>query len=159
MSKSANSRPIDALTGIEVDDDFEQFDQKFEVYCRTLWDDKIINKKSDEFFKGYYMPFARARKTEGFSQKDYALRNASWHVTNVIRDIEKSGEFRKEKPDEIRKEGFWDYFTSHDEGWHEPFDFESEEEATKDIRRVASLFGVGALRVCAYDDRWTYGSI
>lgn len=156
---SCHRKPIDKLTGVDVDENFEKFEQKFDIYCRSLWDEKIINKKSDKFFEGYYMPYARARKADGFSQKDYAFRNAAWHVNNVIRDIEKSGEFRKEKPDEIRKEGFWDYFTSHDEGWPEPYAFENEEEATRDVRKVAKFFGVGALRVCAYDDRWMYKTV
>lgn len=159
MTQTGNSKPIDKLTGVEVDDTFERFEQKFEIYCRALWDDKIIDKKSDQFFEGYYMPFARARNTDGFTQRDYAFRNASWHVTNVIRDIEKAGEFRKEKPDEKRKEGFWDYFSSHDEGWPEPYRFDSPAEATRDLRRVAGFFGVGTLRVCAYDDRWMYKTI
>ena len=153
------SKPIDQLTGVRVDDDFGQFEQKFEVYCRSLWDDTVKDKRSDKFFEGYYMPYARARRTDGFSQRDYAFRNAAWHVTNVIRDIEKSGEYRKEKPGEIRKEGFWDYFTSHDAGWPEPYAFESDEEATKDLRRVAGFFGVGTLRVCAFDERWMYKTI
>ena len=103
ITNSRNSKPIDTLTGVEVQDNFEPFEQKFDIYCRAMWDPKIRTEKSDKFFEGYYMPFARARDTDGFSQKDYAFRNAAWHVNNVIRDIEKSGEFRKEKPDEIRK--------------------------------------------------------
>ena len=113
--KGANSRhwkPVDALTNVLVTDDSERLEQWFEFFVRSLWDPKIRNEKSDNFFKGYYMPYARARKADGFRQKDYAFRNAAWHVNNVIRDIEKSGQYRKEKPDEIRKEGYWDYYTS-----------------------------------------------
>ncbi len=156
---SCHSKPIDKLTGIDVDDDFEPFEQRFDIYCRSLWDPKIQNKKSDEFFEGYYMPYARARKAEGFSQKDYAFRNAAWHVNNVIRDIEKSGEFRKEKPDEIRKEGYWDYFSSHDEGWPEPYPYDSKVEASRDLKKVAKICGVGELGVCEFDDRWMYSTL
>jgi len=157
--KTQNSKPIDDLTGIEVNDDFERFEQKFDIYCRAMWDPQIKSEKSDKFFEGYYMPYAKARKTDGFSQKDYAFRNAAWHVNNVIRDIEKSGEFRKEKPDEIRKEGFWDYYTSHDEGWPEPYPYDSAAEATRDLKKVAGFCGVGDLGVCEYDERWMYKSI
>ncbi|MBT6328510.1 MAG: hypothetical protein HOJ34_01900, partial [Kordiimonadaceae bacterium] len=104
MSNSKNTRPIDNETGVKVSDEFERFEQKFDIYCRAMWDPEIKSDKSDKFFEGYYMPYAKARKTDGFSQKDYAFRNAAWHVNNVIRDIEKSGSFRNEKPDEIRKE-------------------------------------------------------
>lgn len=156
---SSHSKPIDELTGVKVTDDFERFDQKFDIYCRAMWDPKIKTEKSDKFFEGYYMPYAKARKTDGFSQKDYAFRNAAWHVNNVIRDIEKSGEFRKEKPNEIRKEGFWDYYTSHDEGWHEPYPFENAAEATRDLRKIAKFCGIGDLGICEYDERWMYKSI
>lgn len=158
-SCSRNSKPIDELTLVEVGDDFEPFEQKFDIYCRSLWDPKIQSKKAAKFFDGYYMPHAKARKADGFNQRDYALRNAAWHVNNVIRDIEKSGEFRKEKPNEIRKEGYWDYYASHDEGWHEPYAYESPAEARQDLRKVAQLCGVGELGVCEFDERWMYSTI
>jgi reductive dehalogenase len=158
-SCSHHSKPIDKLTGVEIRDHFEPFEQKFDIYCRSIWDPKIKSEKTDSFFEGYYMPYARARRADGFSQKDYAFRNAAWHVNNVIRDIEKSGSFRKEKPNEIRKEGYWDYYTSHDEGWHEPYPFESKEEATRDLKKVAEYCGVGDLGVCEYDQRWMYKTI
>ena len=158
-SCSRHSKPIDDLTGIKVDDDFEQFEQRFDIYCRSLWDPKIQNNKSDKFFEGYYMPYAKTRKADGFSQKDYAFRNAAWHVNNVIRDIEKSGEFRKEKPDQIRKEGYWDYYTSHDEGWPEPYAYESAIEASRDLKKVAKFCGVGELGVCEFDERWMYSTL
>jgi len=105
------------------------------------------------------MPFARTRKVDGFSQKDYAFRNAAWHVTNVIRDIEKSGEFHKETIGKTRKEGFWDHYTSHDEGWPDPFPYESATEATRDLKKVAKFCGIGELGVCEYDHRWMYRSL
>ena len=82
-----HSKPIDALTGFEVGDDFRRFDQRDEIYCRSQWDPQVKSKKAKSFFQGYFMPDARSRRTDGFSQRDYALRNATWHVTNVLRDI------------------------------------------------------------------------
>ena len=158
-TRSRHWKPVDELTGVRLTDDFERFDQKFDIYVRSLWDPKIQNEKSDNFFKGYYMPFARARKADGFRQKDYAFRNAAWHVNNVIRDIEKTGQYRKEKPDEIRKEGYWDYYTSHDEGWPEAYPFESPDEATRDMRTIAKFCGVVELGVCDFDERWMYRTV
>ena len=143
-------RPIDAKTGFDISEDFERFDQRNEIYCRSEWDPAIKSKKAAEFFRGHFMPHARARKADGFGQRDYALRNATWHVTNVLRDL------RRERDD--RKEGFFDTFTSHAEGWPEPYPFESSEAATKNLRRVAKCVGAGLLGVCEYDDRWIYRS-
>ncbi len=97
------------------------------------------------------MPFAKPRKSDGFSQRDYALRNASWHVTNIIRDL------RREK--EGRKEGFLDSFTCHDDGWPEPYQFESADQATSDLKRVADICGADLFGICDYDQRWMYGGI
>lgn len=141
-------KPIDDKTGFDISEDFQRFDQRNEIYCRSEWDPEVRTKKATEFFRGHYMPHARARKADGFGQKDYALRNASWHVTNVIRDL------RRENDD--RKEGFFDTFTAHDEGWPEPYQFESVEAATANLRKAADSIGAGLLGVCEYDERWVY---
>ena len=143
-------KPIDDKTGFDINDDFERFDQRNEIYCRSEWDSKIQSKAATNFFLGHYMPHARARKADGFSQIDYALRNASWHVTNVLRDI------RREKDD--RKEGFFDTFTAHDDGWPEKYPFESAEEATENLRRAAASIGAAKVGVCEFDERWIYNS-
>ena len=141
-------REIDRLTGIEVLDTFEKFSQRDDVFCRALWDDGVAGKKVKEFYQGYYMPKAKARKADGFSQRDYALRNAAWHVCNLIRE-QKDG----------RKEGFHDHFTSHDDGAAEPYAFQSDQQATDDIRKVAAFAGADLIGICAYDERWMYDGI
>ena len=90
------------------------------------------------------MPNARARRADGFSQVDYALRNASWHVTNVLRGL------RRESDD--RKEGFFDTFTAHEDGWPERYPFESPDDATRNIRRAAKPIGVGLFGVKEFCD-------
>ena len=148
---SKNRRAIDKLTGFQVGADFEQFEQKNEIYCRAEWDAHIGTKKALDFFKGYFMPNARARKTDGFSQRDYALRNAAWHVTNVLRDINRN--------QGGRKEGFFDHFSSHEEGWPEPYPYANDQEATSDVRKVAMLAGADIVGFCAFDDRWMYKTL
>lgn len=143
-------KPVDEKTGFDVNEDFERFDQRNEIYCRSEWDPEIRSGRADAFFKGHYMPHARARKADGFGQLDYALRNATWHVTNVIRDL------RREQDD--RKEGFFDTFTAHDDGWPDPYPFESKAEATKNLRKAAKSMGAGLLGVCEYDERWIYNT-
>ena len=143
-------KPIDEKTGFDISDTFSRFDQRNEIYCRSEWDEEIKSKNATAFFSGHYMPNARARKADGFGQKDYALRNATWHVTNVLRDL------RRETDD--RKEGFFDTFTAQDEGWPEPYEFSSPEESTAILRRAAHSMGVGLLGVCEYDERWIYSA-
>ncbi|MBL4803193.1 MAG: hypothetical protein JKY45_15010 [Emcibacter sp.] len=81
-----NRREIDELTGFEILETFEKFSQRDDVFCRALWDDEVASKKTKDFYQGYFMPNAKARKSDGFSQRDYALRNAAWHVCNVLRE-------------------------------------------------------------------------
>ncbi len=146
-----HARDIDKLTGFKVQENFQRFDQRDEIYCRSEWDKKVGTEKALNFFRGYFMPNARSRKTDGFGQKDYALRNAAWHVTNVLRDSSRG--------ETGRKEGFFDHFTLHEEGWPEPFPFDSPEQSTEELRKVGKLFGADLLGVCAFDERWMYNSL
>ena len=148
---NTNKKPIDDLTGFDVLENFEKFDQRNDIYCRSQWDPEVMSAKATSFFQGYFMPDAHSRKSDGFSQRDYALRNASWHVTNVLRDINRQ--------ETGRKEGFFDHFTTHDEGWPEPFAFDSVEHATADMRKVAGLCGADLFGVCEFDERWMYSAI
>ena len=56
-----NRKPIDEKTGFDVNEDFERFDQRYVIYCRSDWDPEIQSKNATDFFAGYYMPNARAR--------------------------------------------------------------------------------------------------
>ena len=149
--KNKNQRPIDDLTGFQVLDNFKKFNQRDDIFCRSQWDSKIKSGRADAFFSSYFMPNARSRKTDGFSQRDYALRNAAWHVTNILRDINRH--------ETGRKEGFFDHFTTHDEGWMEPYPFETDEQATHDLRKVAKLFEADLFGVCEFDERWMYSGV
>ena len=86
-TSAKNKKPIDELTGFQVLENFQKFDQRNDIYCRSQWDPEVQSDKATAFFRGYFMPEARSRKTDGFTQRDYALRNAAWHVTNILRDI------------------------------------------------------------------------
>tara|TARA_Y100000588_G_C14273942_1_gene933518 strand:- start:235 stop:1398 length:1164 start_codon:yes stop_codon:yes gene_type:complete len=146
----SNKKLIDKKTGFDVNEDFYRFEQRYDVFCRSDWDPEVKSKKASEFFAGYHMPNARGRKADGFGRKDYALRNAAWHVSNVIRDL------RRETDD--RKEGFLDTFTAHEDGWPEPYPFESADAASQNLKRAADVIGAGLMGVCEYDERWVYSA-
>ena len=143
-----HAKPIDAETGFEISEDFELFDQRNDVFSRANWDETVRTEKAIEFWTAYIMPNARARKADGYSQRDYALRNAAWHFTKAFATL-KSG-------DEGRHEGFNDTFTLHGPGWPEKWALESPTETTGEIKKVAKLFGADLVGVCEYDERWVY---
>ncbi len=131
----------------EVTDDFERFDQRNDVFCRSWWDERIRNPKTERFYHAYRKPLGSWRSTEGFTQKDYAFRNASWHVTDIFAEL---------KEGEDRREGFLDEFTLQREGASERLEFSSPEEATADVKRVAKAFGADLTGITGIDDRWMY---
>lgn len=143
-------KPIDELTGFEVGEGFEPFEQKYDVFSRASWDPAVQSEKAIAFWTGYVMPHAKARKADGYSQRDYALRNAAWHFTKAFATL-KAG-------DESRNEGFNDTFSLHGPGWPEKWPLDDPTETAADIKKVARLFGADDVGICAYDDRWVYAS-
>ena len=86
----------------EILDNFKRFDQKNDVFRRSWWDKKIRSNKTRLFYSTYREPLKNWKKADGFTQKDYALRNAAWHVSDILTEI---------NIDQDRREGFSDAFS------------------------------------------------
>ena len=86
----------DKEAGFEVLENFERFNQKDDIFRRSWWDDSIRSEKSELFYATYREPLKTWRRADGFTQKDYALRNASWHVSDIFTEL---------KEDRDRREG------------------------------------------------------
>ncbi len=137
----------DPDAGFEVLEHFERFSQKDDIYSRAFWDPEIRSEKTDRFFETYRTPLRRWRKVEGFRQKDYALRNASWHLPDIFAEL---------KERENRREGFLDPFTVHREGPEERVPVEDPEATSREIKHVARVFGADLVGITGYDERWVY---
>ena len=131
----------------EVTDSFERFAQKNDVFRRSWWDDRIRSDKARAFYENYREPLETWRKADGFTQKDYALRNATWHVSDIFTEM---------KQDEDRREGFSDAFTLYRDVASEKTLFSSPEEAAAEIKRVAKGFGASLTGITDNDPRWLY---
>ena len=79
----------DTEAGFQVLDDFVRFDQKNDVFRRSWWDDSIKSNKTKLFYSTYREPLKTWRKADGYTQKDYALRNAAWHVSDLLTEVNK----------------------------------------------------------------------
>ena len=143
----AMSRNCDQETGFEVTSDFEGFSQKYDVFRRSFWDDRIRSEKSELFYRTYREPLATWRKADGFTQKDYALRNAAWHVSDIFTEL---------KQDEDRREGFTDAFTLQRSIAPIRTEFDSPGAAASEIKRVALGFGASLVGITDFDPRWMY---
>ena len=139
------SNDLDA--GFEVSGDFVRFDQKNDVFRRSWWDNSIKSKKTKLFYDTYREPLTAWRKADGFTQKDYALRNAAWHVSDLLTEINKGGD---------RREGFSDAFTLQTAVADNKIDMGSEQQASVEIKKIALAFGAGLVGITSYDSRWEY---
>jgi len=144
--KTIKAKAYDYLNErFKISDDFKRFDQRLDIFNRAVWDEKI-NPKS--FFKSYDIANFQPRKTKGFNHWDFAFRNASWHMTDVV------GEYNFE--DKGKVEGFTDYYSIQTEGSPAKVKLESSLDTTHRIKKAAELFGAGMVGICEIDNRWIY---
>lgn len=136
-----------AIPGAEVTPEFERFHQKDDVFRRSWWDERIRSEKAQLFYATYREPLKTFRKADGFTQKDYALRNASWHVSDIFTEL---------KEGEDRREGFSDAFTLYRDVAEHQQEMGTPEEAAAEIKRVAKGFGADLVGITEYDERWIY---
>ena len=142
-----NQKQQDAEAGFDILDNFERFSQKDDVFCRSFGDPEIRSEKTNLFYETYRTPLMRWRKAEGFTQKDYAIRNASWHVTDIFAEL---------KEDENRREGFLDEYTVLRDGPDERVKVDSPQAMSTEIKRVGEVFGADLVGITDYDERWIY---
>lgn len=137
----------DEQAGFEVLDDFERFSQVDDVFSRSWWDDEIRSEKSATFYATYRRPLEKWRKANGFTQRDYALRNASWHVSDVFTEMYE---------DQGRRDGFLDPLSMLRDGPDEQLAPETPETGARDLKHVAKVFGADLVGITEWDDRWVY---
>ena len=147
------ARPVsDAEAGFEVGEGFERFSQKDDVFCRSFWDPEVRTSRSDMFYETYRTPELRWRPVDGFTRRDYALRNASWHVTDLFAEL---------RGDADRREGFLDPYTVLRDGPGPPNESDEPEDVlaarlAADLKTAARALGADLIGITANDDRWVY---
>lgn len=137
----------DRAAGFDLLADFTPFNQKDDLFRRSWWDERIRSEKSERFYATYREPLKRWRKAEGFGQKDYALRNAAWHVSDIFTEL---------KEEEGRREGFTDEFTLQRAVAASKIALGSLAEGAAEIKRVAKAFGADLVGITFFDPRWLY---
>ena len=136
----------DPAAGIETTPEFERFSQKNDIFTRAFWDKTVQTQKTDSFFASYRME-AIPRRGDGFSQKDFALRNASWLISDIMADRFSS---------DGRREGFQAPLSNDTPIADQKVKFKSPALASSDIKKVASFFGADLSGITTFDDRWLY---
>ena len=136
----------DEAAGFVISQDFERFNQINDIFTRAFWDDKIRTKDTEAFFEGHRQQFA-ARKGAGFRQKDFALRNASWAVSDI---------FSKRSEMVGKREGFQALMDNETPVSEHKLSIEDVKEFTVELKQVAKLFGADLVGITLIDDRWHY---
>ncbi len=144
---SSGKKEHNLIMDFEILPNFQRFSQRNDIFSRSFWDSTIRSKKSDLFYTTYRKPLASWRTAEGFTQKDYAIRNAAWHVTDIFAEM---------KEDEDRREGFLDEFTLQRDGPIEQVPVESPEAMSAEIKHIAKVFGADLVGITQLDERWLY---
>jgi epoxyqueuosine reductase len=139
---------VDTAAGIEVTDEFERFTQRNDVFTRAFWDEKVRTKQTDGFFASYRME-ATPRRGDGFTQRDFALRNASWLISDVITN---------RNADLGRREGFQAPISYDTPVAPEQVEIDDPSEMSNEIKRISKFFGADLCGVTDMDERWLYAS-
>lgn len=139
-------RPGDKEAGILVTEDFAPFSQRNDIFTRAFWDPTVKSKHTDAFFASYRMRFD-ARRGEGFGQKDFALRNAAWIVSDIISERKGASGIR---------EGFQAAIADDTPVADQKIAVSDPAAQALEIKRIARFFGAGLCGITGTDPRWHY---
>ena len=138
--------PTDSAAGIETTDEFRQFAQKNDVFTRAFWDPTVRTDKTDAFFGSYRME-AIPRRGDGFTQKDFALRNASWLISDIVTD---------RHANIGRREGFQAPISNDTPVADEKVEYLNPSDASAEIKKISQFFGSDLCGITHLDKRWLY---
>ncbi|WP_428542541.1 4Fe-4S double cluster binding domain-containing protein [Profundibacter sp.] len=136
----------DAEAGFEVTRDFVPFSQMNDMFTRAFWDPLVRTDDTDAFFASYRME-AAPRGAGGFSQKDFALRNAAWAISDIISDRAAATGLR---------EGFQGAIAHDTPVAPMRADLGDPADETAEIKALAKMFGADLVGITEIDERWHY---
>lgn len=136
----------DRALGFEISDDFQPFNQINDMFTRAFWDETVKSKDAEGFFDSYRVA-PKARRGQGFTQRDFALRNASWIVSDIISN---------RNQDRGLREGFQAPIESDTPVAQEQVTLADPSKESAEIKHVARLFGADLVGITEIDERWHY---
>ncbi|WP_166416495.1 4Fe-4S double cluster binding domain-containing protein [Cochlodiniinecator piscidefendens] len=138
----------DAEAGIETTEAFEPFSQRNDLFTRAFWDPEVKSKHTSAFFSSYRMESA-PRRGDGFRQKDFALRNASWLISDVVSNRNAS---------DGRREGFQAPIQNDTPVAADQVEIEDPGLMNAEIKRIGKFFGADLVGITDFDERWLYSA-
>lgn len=138
----------DAALGIEVTRDFQPFRQRNDIFTRGFWDPAVATDDARAFFDSY-RDTATPRRGDGFAQRDFALRNAAWLVSDVISN--------RGGADGLR-EGFQSAIDADTPVAAVQSEVGDPAAISAEVKRIARLFGADLVGITDVDERWHYSA-
>lgn len=138
----------DRALGFEITKDFKLFSQINDMFSRAFWDPLVKSADSDGFFASYRMG-SEPRRGQGFSQKDFALRNAAWVISDIISN---------RGNDTGMREGFQSAIAEDTPVAQTQVPVDDPKAQTAEIKRIAKMFGADLVGITELDERWHYAS-
>ena len=132
----------DREAGFESRDDFEPFDQRNDMFCRVQWDQSVMSDAVADFYAQQKDP--KPRKADGFRQRDFALRNASWVVARTYSERGQS---------EGKREGFQDPIDPYHPPAAEKLPVDDAAQITNEVKRVARFLIAKLVGIDEYEER------
>ena len=134
------------MAGFEMVEGAARFSQMNDIFTRAFWDERVRTKDSDAFFASYRME-AAPRRGDGFTQKDFALRNAAWLISDIVSERSAA---------EGLREGFQGAIRADTPVAPEKAELGTPEAEAAEIKAVARLFGADLVGITHIDLRWHY---
>ena len=138
----------DRAAGFEIGPDFTRFDQINDIFSRAFWDDRVRSADSDAFFESYRLAPA-ARRADGFTQRDFAFRNAAWVISDMVSE---------RAADRGLREGFQAPIEPAVPIARDRTPLASPEDESRSIKAVARRFGADLVGIADIDLRWHYAT-
>ena len=145
---NTHSSERDEAAGIEITEQFEGSNSENDIFTRAFWDPAVRNARTDAFFASYRME-ATPRRGDGFSQRDFALRNASWLISDIVSN---------RSAEEGRREGFQAPVACDTPVAEDQAEIADPTAMASEIKRIARFFGADLCGITDLDDRWLYSS-
>jgi hypothetical protein len=117
-----------------------------DMFTRAMRDDKVRNKDTDAFFASYRME-AAPRRGEGVGQRDFALRNAAWLISDFISNRSANTGLR---------EGFQGAIVNDTPVAPMKAYLGTPHDEAREIKRLARFFGADLCGITHIDPRWHY---
>jgi epoxyqueuosine reductase len=137
----------DAGCGFEITDDFKRFNACNDVFARAQWDPRIRSSKSMSWFYSMLGFGMKIKKADGYTQKDFALRNAGWVMANLMMERTAS---------QNRHDGFLDDYKAYKKPSTDKVAVEDRRQMSAEIKKAGLMFGADMIGITGTDLRWHY---